>query len=30
MGVFMDEIKQSPEHFLKKIEKEEQTLNRGH
>lgn len=26
----MDEIRQNPEHFLKEIEKEEQTLNRGH
>ena len=26
----MDEIRQNPEHFLKEIEKEEQTLNHGH
>ena len=26
----MDEIRQSPERFLKQIEKEEQSLNRGH
>lgn len=26
----MDEIRQSPEHFLKEIEKEKQNLNRGH
>lgn len=25
----MDETRQSPEHILKQIEKEEQTLNRG-
>lgn len=25
----MDEIRQNPEHFLKEIEKEKQTLNRG-
>lgn len=30
MGVYMDEIRQSPEHFLKEIEKEKQNLNRGH
>lgn len=26
----MDEIRHSPEHFLKEIEKEKQNLNRGH
>lgn len=26
----MDEIRQSPEHFLKEIEKEKQNLNRGY
>ena len=26
----MDETRQSPEQILKQIEKEEQTLNRGH
>ena len=26
----MDEIRQSPEQFLKEIKKEEQSLNRGH
>ncbi len=26
----MDETRQSPEQILKRIEKEEQTLNRGH
>lgn len=26
----MDEIRQSPEHFIKEIEKEKQNLNRGH
>lgn len=30
MGVYMDETRQSPEHFLKEIEKEKQNLNRGH
>lgn len=30
MCVYMDEIRQSPEHFLKEIEKEKQNLNRGH
>lgn len=30
MGVYMDEIRQNPEHFLKEIEKEKQNLNRGH
>ena len=29
-GVLMDEIRQSPEQFLKEIKKEEQSLNRGH
>lgn len=28
--VYMDEIRHSPEHFLKEIEKEKQNLNRGH
>ena len=30
MGVYMDEIRQSPEHFLNEIEKEKQNQNRGH